>query len=132
MKKILTVFILIVFTIAFMGCSLNYNGNNNDETTELKSYLKKTTQEYAKKYFNKEIDLKDFDISIAEESASNQFNGLMSTEGVEDIYLIGNVKGEPKDVLEFILVYNVRTGKVTKFGMLTVNDKEMIYVDNLE
>jgi len=132
MKKILAVFILIVFTIGFMGCSLNYNGNNNDETTELKSYLKKTTQEYAKKYFNKEIDLKDFDISIAEESASNQFNELKNTKGVEDIYLIGHVKGEPKDVLEFILVYNVRTGKVTKFGMLTVNDKEMRYVDNLE
>lgn len=132
MKKILAVFILIVFTIGFMGCSLNYNDNNNDETTELKSYLKKTTQEYAKKYFNKEIDLKDFDISIAEESASNQFNELKNTKGVEDIYLIGHVKGEPKDVLEFILVYNVRTGKVTKFGMLTVNDKEMRYVDNLE
>lgn len=132
MKKILAVFILIVFTIGFMGCSLNYNGNNNDETTELKSYLKKTTQEYAKKYFNKEIDLKDFDISIAEESASNQFNELKNTKGVEDIYLIGHVKGEPNDVLEFILVYNVRTGKVTKFGMLTVNDKEMRYVDNLE
>ena len=132
MKKFLTVFILIVFTIGFMGCSLNYNGNNNDETTELKSYLKKTTQEYAKKYFNKEIDLKDFDISIAEESAPNQFNELKNIEGVKDIYLIGHVKGKPKDVLEFILVYNMRTEKVTKFGMLTVNDKEMRYVDNLK
>ena len=108
------------------GCSLE-DKLMSEDVKALRDQLADTSVEYAKKYFDKEIDLEEFDIDIGEETAENEYEDIADIKTKNPIYLFGHFKGEPKDVLDFQLVY--QDGKVIKYGIQTTDDDKRQYAD---
>ncbi|MGL5257058.1 MAG: hypothetical protein ACRC76_08465 [Proteocatella sp.] len=122
-KKII-LSILLVLSILLSGCSTE--SASNEDVTTLKKTLLESASSYSKEYFQKELILEDFDISLAEEISDNSFDDLKDTSTKNPIYLSGLFKNEPKDITSFLLIY--QDGKIIKFGIETL-EKEMTFAE---
>lgn len=71
----------------------------------------------------------DFEVDIAEKTGDQTFERLESVTTKNDIYLTGRFKGEPKDVLQFIVVYSPVQKKVLKTGIQTIVDEEVQFIE---
>ena len=76
----------------------------------------------------KNIDTKDFDVTLAEEVSENEFENMKDIHTDNPIYLTGILEGKPddEDVYSFVLVY--QNGKAISYGLET-RDKKMKYYD---
>lgn len=122
-KKII-LSILLVLSILLSGCGAE--SASNEDVTKLKKTLLESASSYSKEYFQKELILEDFDISLAEEVSENSFEDLKDISTKNPIYLSGLFKNEPKDITSFLLIY--QDGKIIKFGIETL-EKEMTFAE---
>ncbi|WMM26391.1 hypothetical protein RBU61_06885 [Tissierella sp. MB52-C2] len=130
-KKILVSILCVVLCLSLLSaCNKSILGEDND-IKELKAELSNMAIENAKKYFNENIDINEFDISVAEKVGDNKFKDIESIETTNEIYLIGHHKNKPENIFEFILVYNIENKNIMKFGIQTINNDDIVYA-NLE
>lgn len=128
LTEIATNIILVCMVIlGVSGCSKV--NNENLEVKNLKYELTNLAKESSEKYFGKKIDEKNFEISLAKESKPNEFETVYNIKDVKECYLDGHVKGKPDDVIDFVLVYDVPSKKITKFGIRTIKDKDVVYTN---
>ena len=122
----------VIIMAGISGCTALVRGSGYSELDRLQMDLGKKAKEYARSGFGTEINLKDFKISMGEKVSENQFEGIKSIEGLKEVYYTGNVKGEPEYVIDFVLVYDTEKNKTVEFGIKTMDDYEMVYMDRAE
>lgn len=124
--KIWVIFILCIGILS--GCN-NVLPKEDSSIKELKEDLSIMAKESAKEYFNLDIDINDFDISLAEEIDNDQFEKLKTTETTNNLYLVGHHKNKPKDIINFILCYDEKNKSIIEFGIETLDGDEVIYAN---
>lgn len=126
LKTVLCTVLVVLLVSVLSGCG-SVIPKENIDVKQLKQSLSKLAQESAKTYFNKEIQLKDYKISLAEETAEDNFETLTTTKTQNNVYLIGYHKSKPEDVMQFVMIYDMSTGSIIKFGIQTLADNEIVY-----
>jgi len=136
-KKIL--FILILFILIFIYSKLINQldlaspphimlskGKGHDK---LKEKLSLIALEYTKKYFDFDINLDDYHISLFK--GDNNVMTREWTKGTENyLFLVATHNDEAKDVQSFLLIYNFVEDKVTGFSIRPAkNSHELIDAD---
>lgn len=129
-KNIFKLLILMVLSIVitnFTGCSMG--DKPDDDVVELKADLMNLAKTSTKKYFSKEIDASDFDISFGIKNDSDELISIKNLDDVEEVYFMGHAKWKPEDVVDFLLLYDVKNNIIIKFGIQTLDDDELIFAD---
>ena len=89
---------------------------------KLKEKLSLIALEHTKKYFDFEINLDDYHISL--------FKGDNNVVTENYLFLVATHNDEAKDVRGFLLIYNFVEDKVTDFAIRSSkNSHELIYAD---
>lgn len=127
MKNIKKLIIFIMCIGVLSGCS-KVLPKEDSSIKDLKEDLSIMAKESAKEYFNLDIDIDDFDISLAEEIDNDQFEKLKTTETTNNLYFVGHHKSKPKDIINFILCYDAKNKSIIEFGIETLDD-EIVYAN---
>ncbi|MEG0292175.1 MAG: hypothetical protein RR495_05895 [Anaerovoracaceae bacterium] len=127
MKKIVTVVLSLVLVLGMLtGCGAD---NSNPDVTALKNKLTTYAEQNIAKHFDYKIDSNDFDIAISEEASDKEFIDLKNIDTINDIYLIGHFKQAPKDITDFVVIYDPSKKEVTKLGIETLKEDGMKYAN---
>lgn len=104
MKKIITGCLLSM--VLLMLCVLAGCGKASPEVKQLKEEL--TTQAVAdiQAQFGYAINAEDYDVSFGEQTGADTFDDVKSLSTTNKLYLIGHASGTPKDILDFVLIYD--------------------------
>lgn len=131
MKKINKVLInlIICCTIITIITGCNKVNSKNTEIQKLQSDLIILSEKNSQRYFNKKLNTKDFDISLAKQVKENEYEDIKTLDGVKNIYIIGHFNGKPSDIVEFVLVYNLQSKKVIEFGIKNLKNDNMVYAN---
>ena len=131
MKKISSIIVsLVICCVVIMGLTGCSKPNSKDPAVkELQSKLTSLAETSSEKYFDKKINSKDFDVCLGSETKPNEFENIETLEGIKTIYLTEHFNGEPKDVTDVILVYDVQSKKMIKFGVRTLKDDNVVYAN---
>lgn len=123
-KIIISLFVGCILITGMTGCSkLELK---NADVQKLQSDLISKAEISTEKYFDKKIKANDFDISFGTEAKPNEFDNIKTLDSVKSVYLTGHIKGKPIDVVEFVLVYDLQSKKMIKFGVQTLKDDKLV------
>lgn len=124
--KIVCMSVLLCLSISMLsGCGID-SKSFNEEVENLVSKLSRESEMCAKEYFDKTINMNEFNLEIVEEVKTNHFTTLKDVTTTNPIYLMGYRSGKPKDIISFIVKYE--DGIVTSYALETM-DMERTYVD---
>lgn len=120
-------FLILVLLIGLISVYVNLN-KKDLKVNNLEKELGIQAQKYAEEYFNKDLELDDFDISLGEEVDKDKFENVKNIHTQNKIYFVGHHKNKPEDIIKFILVYDKNEEKILEFGLDSLGNEKIKYI----
>ncbi len=121
---------LIIISILLIGVLGGCGSAKKNEVIAFKENLINQIVKETEKHYN--LDIKDYDFSIAEEVRKDEFEAITSLDNLGDIYVIANLKTKTsgKEVEEIVAKYDYESKQFEYLEILEAGKEEKVNILN--